>query len=238
MDIDLGNDMYWTASVKITKLDGTHISTVSLAEKKYHCAKHIDGHSYNTVEFRGTWTVPPTEGVVYKFTWLVNIYETRDKLLDTAQTVTYAKTPLAEPDGYFEVNGAKAGETTKLVVWDPSLSLKFVPTKNPEKITAVKVEVWKGSNLLKTVALSKTDGQYAGTYTLPSPGTYTLKGKIEWTDGNPLLKMSIMAQWGEEGGGDGEGGEGDRILKLLSAISIATGTVFIALGVMGRRVKI
>jgi len=117
--------------------------------------------------------------------------------------------------------------------------LKFVPTKNPEKITAVKVEVWKGSNLLKTVALSKTDGQYTGTYTLPSPGTYTLKGKIEWTDGNPLLKMSIVTQWGEEGGGDGEeGGEGDRILKLLSAISIATGTVFVALGVMGRRLKI
>ena len=68
----------------------------------------------------------------------------------------------------------------------------------------MKVEVWKGGSQIQQVTLTKqSSGNYAGSYTLPGYGVYELKGYIEWPDGNPLRKMSIMIDWNSDKGGGG-----------------------------------
>ena len=39
----------------------------------------------------------------------------------------------------------------------------------------------------------------------PGYGVYELRGYIEWPDGNPLRKMSIMIDWNSGGDGGGIG---------------------------------
>ena len=89
-----------------------------------------------------------------------------------------------------------------------------MPTKNADKITAVKVEVWKDNVLKNTVTLSKSGSSYTATYNLPSYGTYVLKGKIEWTEGSAIPKMNIFVSWGEDEDGDGDNYDVNQILGV------------------------
>ena len=218
LDVDLGNDMYWKARVEISKLDGTLIQTVELPNKDFEVAKNVNGHTCNTVIFSGTWTVPSTQGETYKFKWMVDIYQDSSTFVDTAETTTYGKTPYEEPDGYFRINGKDATETSYHIVFNSQLSLEFVPTKNPDKITAVKVEVWKDNVLKNTVTLSQSGSTYTATYNLPSHGTYLLKGKIEWTGGSAIPKMNILLSWGDEDG-DGDGYDLNQIIGGIMMFS-------------------
>ncbi|RLG03524.1 MAG: hypothetical protein DRN61_04655 [Thaumarchaeota archaeon] len=222
LDVDVGNPFYWTANVEIKKLDGTLIDTVNLPEKSFSVGKDVQGHICNTVTFTGSWTVPSTEGVTYSFTWKVDIYDDNEEYLDTAEKTTYGKTPLAEPDGYFEINGKQASETSTHIVFNPTLSITFTPTKNPDKITAVKVEVRKDGSLTSTVSLTKSGGKYTGSYTLPSAGTYSLTGKIEWTDGTPIPKMNVLVTWGKEEDG------GIPVNQIIGLVCMAAGAFLVA----------
>jgi len=229
-DVDLGNPFDWKASVTIKRLDGSTVASLGMGNKEFGVGENVNGHTCNTVAWSQEWTVPNTEGVVYEFIWAVEIYGDDGQYLTTAKTSTFAKTPLDEPDGYFEINGERADQTSTIIVMDPTLTLKFTPTKNPEKITAVKVEVWKAGSLRDTVTLSKqSDGTYSGSYTLPAAGTYELKGYIEWSDGSPLRRMSIVAQYGEDEDGS------PNVMKIIAIISGITGTIFLALGLMGKK---
>jgi len=96
-------------------------------------------------------------------------------------------------------------------------------TRNADKITAVKVEVWKDNSLKNTVTLSKWGSAYTGSYTLSSSGTYVLKGKIEWTDGSPIPKMSIFVTWGEDE--NGRGGGSININQIVGIILTAAGSI-------------
>jgi hypothetical protein len=221
LDVDLGNPFYWTAKVEIRRVDGTLIGTVNLPDKSFSVGKDVEGHTCNTVTFTGHWTVSNTEGVAYSFTWKVDIYDSDEVYLDTAEKTTYGKTPYAEPDGYFEINGKRATETSTHVVFNPTLSITFTPTKNSDKISAVKVEVRKAGSLINTVRLTKSGSIYTGSYTLPSSGTYALTGKIEWTDGNPIPKMNVLITWGEEDDG------GISINQVVGLGLIAVGALLI-----------
>ena len=131
-----------------------------------------------------------------------------------AETITYGRTPHEEPDGYFRINGKDATETSYHIVFNSQLSLEFVPTKNADKITAVRVEVWKDNVLKNTVTLSQSGSTYTATYNLPSHGTYVLKGKIEWTEGSAIPKMNIFVSWGEDEDGDGDNYDVNQILGV------------------------
>ncbi|OYT43840.1 hypothetical protein B6U84_05395 [Candidatus Bathyarchaeota archaeon ex4484_40] len=182
----------WTVYVEISK-NGTAVTTLTLQLQNVDDASGIAEWTY-------PWNVPSDEDVLYTLVWHV---DTPDSGSDSK--TTYAKTPLIEPDGVFKVNGIDASADTTITLISPTLSLEFTPSRAADKITAVKVEVWKDGSLQDTVALTEQADAYTGTYTLPSAGTYELKGYVEWTGGNPLRKMSLLATYGE--GSASSGGE-------------------------------
>lgn len=207
----------WTVQVEIST-GGSTVATVTLT------LTSMD-EGIGLSEWQGSWAVPDGEDVLYTLTWNV---ETPDS--GSANKTTYAKTPLIEPDGVFQVNGKDAAETTVQTVISPTLSFTFTPSQAASKITAVKVEIWKDDALQSTVTLTKEGDTYTGTYTLPSPGTYELKGFIEWSGGSPLRKMSVLATWnrgGEEGGE--EGGEPLRfgLNQIVGLLGMAAGLALI-----------
>jgi len=192
-NVELPSPYYWKVTVTIegvTTIDFGHYKSVQGGVK-------IDNHYCAIAIWEKSWTIPTGEGVTYKFTWNAKIYDKEGVLHGETSKTTYAKTPSEEPDGVFKVNGYDATEMTSLVVFSNALQFEFDATKNPDKITRVYVEVWKGS-LINTVSLEKkTTSHYEGTYTLPASGTYELKGYITWSGGT-FRKMSITAGWGEE----------------------------------------
>ena len=206
LDVELPSPAYWNVKVTITRTsDNSVVKTISFGlPDDYRGGVDIEGHICSVAIWEDTWTVPSTVGVTYKFDWNVEVRDSSDNLVGTQTKTTYAKTADIEPDGIFKINGVDASQTSSILVLDPTLSLEFSPTKNPDKITAVKVEVWKGGSQIQQVTLTKqSSGNYAGSYTLPGYGVYELKGYIEWPDGNPLRKMSIMIDWNSDKGGGG-----------------------------------
>jgi len=204
----------WTVYVEISK-DGTAVTTLTLQLQNVDDASGIAEWTY-------PWNVPGDEDVLYTLVWHV---DTPDSGSDSK--TTYAKTPLIEPDGVFKVNGVDASADTTLTVISPMLSFEFTPSRAADKITAVKVEIWKDGSLQDTVALTEQTGTYTGTYTLPAAGTYELKGYVEWTGGNPLRKMSLLATYGE--GSASSGGEPGSLTGWLGLNQIA-GLLCIAAG--------
>ena len=193
-NIRLPSPAYWKVSVTI---DGSTIN-FGLPDEFLSSVK-VNDHWCTVAVWQDSWTVPAGEGVTYTFIWKAVIYDGDGTYIDTKEKTTYAKTALDEPDGYFTINGLKASEVTTHVVLEPTLKLGFVATKNPEKLTEVYVEVLKGGVKVSTVTLTGEDSTYSATYTLPSHGTYELKGYYTWTGSTtPIRKMSVTASWGEE----------------------------------------
>jgi len=207
----------WYVSVNIYK-GTTKIQTVTLLTSY----DYLSGS--DTAEFTGSWT-PGEENTLYTLVWYV---DTMDSGSDSR--TTYAKTPLLEPDGVFRVNGKDSSQTTVLTLIDPKLSFTFAPSKYPDKITSVNVRIIKDNVQIQSIALTKqTDGSYTGSYTLPNYGTYVVEGYVSWSGGT-LRKMSVLAIYGEEGGGNGGdgGGETPFVLPqryLIGAILIVVGAV-------------
>jgi len=151
---------------------------------------------YATFLFEKQWTVPSGVGVVYTLTWTAIVRDNNCNEVGRATTTTYAKTADVEPDGVFYINDKDASQTTTHIVLNPTLSLKFTATKNGDKISSVYVEVWKGGTKVSTVTLTGANPTWTASYTLPGPGTYTLKGYYTWTGSStPIQKMSIIANW-------------------------------------------
>jgi len=217
--VELPSPAYWVVKIAVRKVsDGTVVKVIDLGiQDDVQGGVEIGGHFCSVAIWEEQWTVPATVGVMYRFEWSAQVKDSGGNDYGTQTYMTYGKTADVEPDGVFKINGRDAGQTSSIVVLDPTLSLSFTPTKNPDKITFVKVESWKGGVLQSTVTLSKqTDGTYKGSYTLPGCGVYELKGFIEWAGGSPLRKMSVLMSWG-----DGDGGWfGWNQLVGLSSIAI------------------
>jgi len=216
-----GTYLTWTVQVTIAETG----ETITLFDE---VVSPVEGR-YATFLFKGSWTVPDGEGETYTFNWLV-ILRDNDRVEYGRQTkTTIAKTVSVEPDGYFTINNVKADEQTTHLVVDSLVTMAFVPTKNAEKITSVYVEVWKATSKLATVTLTKTDTQYAGTYTLPDFGTYQFKGFYAWTDSaTPIQKMSVVVNM--EQGQIEPGGFGFNTMQILGLASTCIGLVLILFG--------
>jgi len=201
-NVELPSPTYWVVKVTIRRTsDNVVVKTIDFGRfDDVQGGVKIDSNWCSIAIWEESWTVPAGLGVTYKFEWSAQVKDSSGNDYGTQTKTTYGKTADIEPDGIFKINGRDASQTSSPMVLDPALSLEFVPSKNADKVTAVKVESWKGGILQSTVSLTKqTDGTYAGTYTLPGYGVYEIKGFIEWTGGNPLRKMSLIASWGEEG---------------------------------------
>jgi hypothetical protein len=232
-DLKLPSPTYWIVKVTITrKSDGAVVKTINFGRyDDVQGGVKVDDHYCSIAIWEESWTVPAGADVTYKFDWSVQIKDSSGNDYGTKTKTTYAKTAGIEPDGVFKINGKDASQTSKLVVLGPTLTLEFVPSKNAEKITAVKVEVWKGDSKIKTVTLDKQDGNYKKTYKLPEYGVYRLDGYIEWTGGDPIQKMSIVSVWGEE--------KPPKVnMKMVfPTISVLVGIALLVLGQTGRRTR-
>ncbi|RLI45031.1 hypothetical protein DRO69_06065 [Candidatus Bathyarchaeota archaeon] len=138
--------------------------------------------------------VPPEYKVNYEVTYYVEDVEGRSC---SVSTTVYFIPPWTEiptavtPNGYFTINGEQATSKAAMLVDSPELDLTFIPTENPEYIIQVNVEVYKDGQLIDTVQLSKLpDGSWHGSYTLPSPGVYTLEGNV-LTEEQTIRLMNI-----------------------------------------------
>jgi hypothetical protein len=198
-DIELPSPTYWDVSVSITKVsDGSLIQNIDFGIRDDTQSVEIDGTFVAIAIWEEPWTVPAGIGEQYNFTWIVVIKDSAGTIYGTETRTTFGKTADIEPDGTFKINGVDVSQTSTMVVLDPDLVLDFVPIKNADKITAVVVQVWKaGSQIAQTGLTLQGDGTYRGAYQLPGPGTYELKGLIEWTGGLPIPKMSVLARYGE-----------------------------------------
>jgi len=224
--INLPNPAYWIVTLKITNIaTGTVVNTINFGLVSTTFTATVGSDICAVAVWQQPWTVPTGDGVTYKFSWSLDLKDSAGVDYGTQTSTTYGATPLAQPDGTFSVNGKVASQTSGLVVLSPSLTLSFVPTKNPDKISGVTVDVLKGSTKQTTVTLAKqSDSTYSAGYTLPSYGTYTLNGYIAWSGGNPLQKMSLVATWGSNGNLTGNP---IGINQIIGVISMAAGAFLV-----------
>jgi len=212
---DAGTFLNKPVTCKITTVEGTSYSkTLSLSP--YVPRGDYQGH-------RTTWTVPSYTGVKYKF-----VFSASDGAGNTATKTTYGV--VGKPDGTFYINGKSAGPSTKIYVKTATLNFKFVASRFGSMITRVRVVVKRSGLLLKDFNLEETttNQEWTGSYTLPGEGTYTITGSIFDKSGE-YIKLSIVAAWGEDNGIDP--------LKAICIVSVITGTVLLALGLAGRRIR-
>jgi len=225
-DVELPTPTYWVVKVTIYRQsDGSLIETINFGVRdEVLSSVNIDGHFCTVAVWEDTWSVPATLGVTYRFEWSVQIKDGGGNDYGTQTYTTYAKTADIEPDGVFKVNGVDASQTSSIVVLDPDLVLDFVPIKNAEKITGVVVQVWKGGVQNEVTGLTlQGDGTYRGTYQLPGPGTYELKGLVEWSDGPAIPKMSLVVGWGEEAPGGWVG-----VNQIIGLVFMTAGAFLVA----------
>jgi hypothetical protein len=220
--VELPSPAYWVTAIVITRVsDNAVIQTINFGLPLKFLSSVLVGSHYCTVAvWQQSWLVPTGEGVTYNFAWSADVKDAAGIDYGTQTTNTFAKTPLNEPDGVFKINGQIASQTSGIVVLSPSLSIEFAPSKNPDKITAVNVETWKGSLIATTTLTKQSNGSYTGTYGLPDYGTYELRGLIAWSGGSPLRKMSVLVTLGENGGGFSFG-----VNQIIGLVSMVIGIV-------------
>jgi len=141
-----------------------------------------------------SWT--PAEEGKYAAVFKVFVRE------DTTDVGTVTKTVYLEvmsaPDGYFNVEGRSADENTKILCVDGTINIEFFATSRGEEIDRVYVEVYRGDSLVTTITLSEVTADYKweGSWA-PTPGTYELKGYIEY-DGVTSRLMTLLTGFKEE----------------------------------------
>jgi len=101
----------------------------------------------------------------------------------------------SQPEGYFQINGKEATETSIHLLFDPTITFTFTATENPENIAAVKVSV--NDEVLTLDKISDTE--YRKIYTLKGPGKYEIEGWIvpTYDSSKQIIRMSIIMKYGE-----------------------------------------
>jgi hypothetical protein len=131
------------------------------------------------------------------------------------------------PEGYFMINNVQMGQNSTIVVSNPMLNMTFVPVKAADKISGAYVEVYQGLNKLSTVALNvQANGKYFGSYTLPAPGAYELKG-FYIVNQAPVQAMNVTADFKSQ-----EASAGVNYTMLFAGI------VMIGLGMFTQKRKV
>jgi len=101
----------------------------------------------------------------------------------------------SQPEGYFQINGKEATETSIHLLFDPTITFTFTATEHPESISAVKISV--NDEVLTLDKVSSTE--YRKAYTLPGPGKYEIEGWIvpTYDSSKQIVRMSIVTKYGE-----------------------------------------
>lgn len=140
-----------------------------------------------------SWKVPEEYGALYSITWTITIRDESGASAGEIARTTYVTTDPAVPDGYFLINGRNVDMDTTLTVFSPSLSFRFIPTSEATRISGAYVVVSEGKTVVARMELvPQGDGTYAGTFTLPNQGVYSVNGYMNTTEGASIRLLSVL----------------------------------------------
>jgi len=148
--------------------------------------------NYGDIYVYNGFTIPNlSSGTKLKF-----LFKVTDKNGNLATQDAYVL--VGVPDGYFTINGQRADTTTVMKVTSPTLNFEFTATNLGSQIVKVTVTIHKGNQYLAQVVLTETaaDKTWTGSYTLPSEGTYTVRGYLYVSETGGYQKMAILTEWG------------------------------------------
>lgn len=102
------------------------------------------------------------------------------------------------PDGYFEINGQKVLSDTHLTLATREINIHFTATKAPDEIAFVEVEITRDANMWTVNMIPVGTSEWAGDWTAPSDGVYTIDGYIAPTYDTTVRykKLSVVMDTG------------------------------------------
>jgi len=194
-------------------ISGEGFSTTTLTLQIYDHFT-VGDYTYYTMKYLD-WEVPDLEnGTVMTF-----YFKASAKALYENQTYygeAYSYGVITHVDGAFYINGELATETSRHVIYDPTITIEFRATKQGDAITRVYLHVYDAlGNQLDTLVLTEDeeDVHWEANYTLPSKGQYEITGFFNVGD-KTYRKMSVLIGYGE-GEENGEEG-GDEIIRYIT----------------------
>jgi hypothetical protein len=161
---------------------------------------------YIALKYLSNWYAPSSEGLYITYWHFYVLEENPNGGYDTPYhaygpeaCIKIVSASGGIPDGVFYVNNKDASKDIALLVFDPTISIRFTATAYGEKIQNVYVEVYRDNSKIDTIQLSGTNPSWTATYKLPSPGTYNLKGYFKWVGSDtPVKKMDVIAPYGKQ----------------------------------------
>jgi len=180
----------------------------------------------------GPWTTPGAEGL-YKVVFECDVYDGSTYIGEWTKTVWIEVRDA--PDGYFVVEGVKITDWESaqpiVVSEDGVLDFEFHATAHGEDIEHVRVEVYSSGSLVKVIYLDEStpDQVWTGSYQLPGPGVYELKGWVTDTTGESFRKLSMIIEHMVEEAPSSSGWVTD-IIYGLGIVMLLGGAVLIGIG--------
>lgn len=176
------------------------------------------------------WAIPNlSEGTVLTFEFYVEAEKLEEEGTLTDNATSYGS--IVTVNGEFYINGELATETSRHVVYDPTLTIEFKATSMGSKIAKVYIHVLKDGRQLATKVLDEVipDEHWKIEYTLPEMGTYEIKGLFD-VGSKTYRKMSVLVGWGES---QEEAPPGQDIITLQNVMFLA-GIVLLIVGYFKR----
>lgn len=155
----------------------------------------------------------------------------------------------ADLTGRWFINDELATTTSHHTVDDPKLNFKFIADSYGSYVTEVKVELWneagtgavdwrdQSSGGMAYILLDETvaDKEWTGWGILPSPGIYTIKGKVQ-IPGETFRLMSVKGEWtGSDGTFTGQTTFESMQPSVSSVVCFIAGIALIVVGVYWER---
>lgn len=143
--------------------------------------------------------------VNYSITWTV--FDEQNRVATVSDWILFKPLELPLPEGYFTFDNMQYFDE-KIVLEDPTVVIKFVPTLNTHLINGVSVDVSKDGELVETIPtidvpgyypqfVQQENGTWIATYDLPFDGTYLLECYVQ-TDERILQLESALLEYSSD----------------------------------------
>jgi hypothetical protein len=136
------------------------------------------------------------------------------------------------PSVQWYINNRQAGINSRMIVTVPVNFKMVVTSGDPNIITGVKIDVYRGSNLITTLTLSKTStSEWSVTWNTSERGELRVVGYFYINNDltNPITTLNTLLDFGGGGGGGG-GLQGLTPLQLVGLLSLLAGMALVVVG--------
>ena len=227
---DVGGPIY--VKVHIYDESGSKLTTLQLERLSW--ADGSGNKEYSGVTYKCDywayrddegWTTPSEEGL-YKVVFECDVYDGSSNYIGE-----WSKTVWIEVVEGVEITDWQSAQPI-IVSEDGVLNFEFHATAHGEDIEHVRVEVYRGDSLIEVIYLDEStpDQVWTGSYQLPGPGVYELKGWItDAVTGESYRKLSIITEHMVEEAPSSPSWVVD-IFYGLGVVMMLSGAVLIGLG--------